>query len=110
MAKEGKNLVIIESPYKAKTIGKILGKDYIVAASGGHLRDLPKNKMSVDLENGFIPDYQPIKGKEQTINELRESANKSEKVYLATDPDREGEAIAWHLKELLELSDEKLFV
>jgi DNA topoisomerase-1 len=109
MAKEGKNLVIIESPYKAKTIGKILGKDYIVAASGGHLRDLPKNKMSVDLENGFIPDYQPIKGKEQTINELRESANKSEKVYLATDPDREGEAISWHLKELLELSDEKAF-
>lgn len=106
---EGKNLVIIESPYKAKTISKFLGKEYTVTASGGHLRDLPKSKMGVDLDNGFIPDYQPIKGKEQTISELKDRARKSNKVYLATDPDREGEAISWHLKELLELPDNKAF-
>lgn len=109
MAKEGKNLVIIESPHKAKTIEKILGKDFAVTASMGHLRDLPKSKMGVDIENGFIPDYQPIKGKEQTIAELKKVADKSAKVYLATDPDREGEAISWHLKELLELPDEKTY-
>lgn len=109
MAKEGKNLVIIESPYKAKTIGKILGKDYTVAASGGHLRDLPKSKMSVDLDNGFAPDYQPIKGKEEIISNLKEIAEKSDRIYLATDPDREGEAISWHLKELLELPDDKSY-
>jgi DNA topoisomerase-1 len=107
MAKEGANLVIVESPAKAKTIGKYLGKQYKVAASMGHLRDLPKSTMGVDIENGFIPNYQPIKGREETIENLRESANKSDMVYLATDPDREGEAISWHLKELLRLPDEK---
>ena len=89
------NLVIVESPAKAKTIGKYLGPDYKVLASMGHVRDLPKSKMGVDLEhNDFEPDYQPIKGKEETIAELQEAADKSKKVYLATDPDREGEAIS----------------
>ena len=102
------NLVIVESPAKAKTIGKYLGPDYKVLASMGHVRDLPKSKMGVDLEhNDFEPDYQPIKGKDETIAELQEAADKSKKVYLATDPDREGEAISWHLKELLHLPEEK---
>ena len=102
------NLVIVESPAKAKTIVKYLGPDYKVLASMGHVRDLPKSKMGVDLEhNDFEPDYQPIKGKEETIAELQEAADKSKKVYLATDPDREGEAISWHLKELLHLPEEK---
>ena len=102
------NLVIVESPAKAKTIGKYLGPDYKVLASMGHVRDLPKSKMGVDLEhNDFEPDYQPIKGKEETIAELQEAADKSKKVYLATDPDREGEATSWHLKELLHLPEEK---
>ena len=102
-----KNLVIVESPAKAKTIGKYLGPGYEVKASMGHVRDLPKSKIGVDIENDFTPDYQPIKGKEEIIGELKKSAKSSEKVYLATDPDREGEAISWHLKELLELPDEK---
>ena len=101
------NLVIVESPAKAKTIGKYLGPDYKVLASMGHVRDLPKSKMGVDLEHGFQPDYQPIKGKEETIAELKDAADASQKVYLATDPDREGEAISWHLKELLDLPDAK---
>ncbi|MBR5534793.1 MAG: type I DNA topoisomerase [Ruminiclostridium sp.] len=101
------NLVIVESPAKAKTIGKYLGPDYKVLASMGHVRDLPKSKMGVDLENGFEPSYQPIKGKEETIAELKKAAKGSQQVYLATDPDREGEAISWHLKELLELPDGK---
>lgn len=102
-----KNLVIVESPAKAKTIGKYLGPDYIVKASMGHVRDLPKSKLGVDIEGGFIPNYQPIKGKEDTIEELRRAAAASKTVYLATDPDREGEAISWHLKELLGIPDEK---
>lgn len=102
-----KNLVIVESPAKAKTIGKYLGPGYEVKASMGHVRDLPKSKIGVDIEHDFTPNYQPIKGKEEIIGELKKSAKSSEKVYLATDPDREGEAISWHLKELLELPDEK---
>ena len=101
------NLVIVESPAKAKTIGKYLGPGYVVKASMGHVRDLPKSKIGVDIENDFTPNYQPIKGKEEIIGELKAAAKASEKVYLATDPDREGEAISWHLKELLELPDEK---
>ena len=100
------NLVIVESPSKAKTIGKYLGPDYVVKASMGHLRDLPKSTMGVDLD-GFDPHYIPVKGKEDLIKELKEAADKAETVYLATDPDREGEAISWHLKELLGLSDAK---
>ena len=102
-----KHLVIVESPAKAKTIGKYLGKDYTVTASMGHLRDLPKSKLGVDIENDFEPDYKPIKGKETLIRELKKSAKESDVVYLATDPDREGEAISWHLKALLDLDDEK---
>ena len=101
------NLVIVESPSKAKTIGKYLGSDYTVKASMGHLRDLPKSKMGVDLENGFTPQYIPVRGKEALIKELKTEAAKAQTVYLATDPDREGEAISWHLKELLNLPDEK---
>ena len=98
-------LVIVESPAKAKTIGKYLGSDYIVKASMGHLRDLPKKKMSIDFENNFAPEYVPVEGKEKLINELKLSAEESDFVYLATDPDREGEAISWHLKELLNLHE-----
>ncbi len=101
------NLVIVESPSKAKTIGRYLGADYIVKASMGHLRDLPKSKMGVDLEKDFTPQYIPVKGKEELIRELKKEAAKADTVYLATDPDREGEAISWHLKELLSLSDDK---
>ncbi len=101
------NLVIVESPSKAKTIGRYLGPDYTVKASMGHLRDLPKSKMGVDLENDFTPQYIPVKGKEELIRELKKEAAKADMVYLATDPDREGEAISWHLKELLKLPDEK---
>ena len=101
------NLVIVESPSKAKTIGKYLGSDYTVKASMGHLRDLPKSKMGVDLEHDFTPQYQPVRGKEELIRELKKAADQADTVYLATDPDREGEAISWHLKELLGLPDEK---
>ena len=102
-----KHLVIVESPAKAKTIGKYLGKDYEVKASMGHLRDLPKSKLGVDIEHDFEPVYQPIRGKEELISELKKAAKSSDTVYLATDPDREGEAISWHLKALLNLDDEK---
>ena len=106
MAK-AKNLVIVESPAKAKTIGKYLGPDYQVKASMGHLRDLPKSTLGVDVEGDFTPNYKPIKGKEDIIKDLKTAAKGSQTVYLATDPDREGEAISWHLKYLLELPDEK---
>ncbi len=101
------NLVIVESPSKAKTIGKYLGPDYTVKASMGHLRDLPKSTMGVDLENGFVPVYKPVAGKEELIQELKKEASQVDTVYLATDPDREGEAISWHLKELLGLPESK---
>ncbi len=101
------NLVIVESPAKAKTIGKYLGPDYKVLASMGHVRDLPKSKIGVDIDHDFTPDYQPIKGKEDTIKELKKAAKASQRVFLATDPDREGEAISWHLKELLDLPEDK---
>ncbi|MBE6932393.1 MAG: type I DNA topoisomerase [Ruminococcaceae bacterium] len=107
MANGATNLVIVESPSKAKTIGKYLGKDYVVKACMGHLRDLPKSTLGVDLENSFEPHYIPVKGKEALIHELRDAAKESDMVYLATDPDREGEAISWHLKELMRLPDEK---
>ena len=99
-----KSLVIVESPAKAKTIGKYLGSNYEVKACMGHLRDLPKSKLGVDLEHDFEPDYKPIKGKEDIIGDLKKSAKKSEYVYLATDPDREGEAISWHLQNVLGLN------
>ncbi len=105
--KAAKNLVIVESPAKAKTIGKYLGPDYEVMASMGHLRDLPKSKIGVDVDKDFELDYKPIKGKEEIIRELKKAADKADMVYLATDPDREGEAISWHLKYLLDLDDAK---
>ena len=103
------NLVIVESPAKAKTIGKYLGPGYEVKASMGHVRDLPKSKIGVDVEHGFTVDYQPIKGKEEVITDLKKAAKKSDKVFLATDPDREGEAISWHLKEMLGIPDDKTY-
>ena len=101
------NLVIVESPAKAKTITKYLGPGYQVKASMGHVRDLPKSKIGVDVEHDFEPDYQPIKAKEEVIAELKKAAKSSEKVYLATDPDREGEAISWHLQAILGLPADK---
>ena len=101
------NLVIVESPSKAKTIGRYLGPEYTVKASMGHLRDLPKSTMGVDIEGGFEPEYLPLEGKADIINDLKKAAQKADTVYLATDPDREGEAISWHLKELLDLPDSK---
>ena len=101
------SLVIVESPAKAKTIGKYLGKDFTVKACMGHLRDLPKSTLGVDVEKDFEPIYKPIKGKEDIISDLKKSAKAADTVYLATDPDREGEAISWHLKQLLNLPDEK---
>ncbi len=102
-------LVIVESPSKAKTIGKYLGPGYTVKASMGHLRDLPKSTMGVDLDNRFEPEYVPVPGKEKLIGELQEAARKADTIYLATDPDREGEAISWHLKELLGLPEDKTY-
>ena len=107
MAKAKTDLVIVESPAKARTIEKYLGTNYKVVASMGHLRDLPKSTLGVDIENDFEPQYVPVKGREDVIEDLQKRAKSANIVYLATDPDREGEAISWHLKELLSLSDEK---
>jgi DNA topoisomerase-1 len=95
-----KKLVIVESPAKSKTLGKILGKGYSIKASLGHVRDLPKGQMGVDIENGFMPKYVVPKAKTKLVNELKQAAQDAAAVYLATDPDREGEAIAWHLSEV----------
>ena len=97
------SLVIVESPAKAKTIGKYLGKKYIVKASMGHVRDLPKSQLGVDTENDFDPKYITIRGKGEVLKELRKARKKVKRVYLAADPDREGEAIAWHLAHSLNL-------
>ncbi len=102
-----KNLVIVESPAKAKTIGKFLGKNYKVKASIGHVRDLPKSKLGVDIENNFEPQYITIRGKGPTINEIKKEAKKVDRIFLATDPDREGEAISWHLANILKLEDQE---
>src|SRR5689334_3666937 len=96
-----KNLVIVESPAKAKTIGKYLGKQYVVKASLGHVKDLPKKDLSVDVDHGFEPKYEVIEGKKKLITELKQAAKKVEEIYLAADPDREGEAICYHLQEEL---------
>lgn len=101
-----KNLVIVESPAKAKTIGKILGRNYKVMASVGHVRDLPKSSLGIDIDNKFTPKYITIRGKGPVIKELKRNAKKSKKIFLATDPDREGEAISWHLAYALKI-DEK---
>ena len=101
-----KNLVIVESPAKAKTIKKFLGTGYEVIASQGHVRDLPKSQLGASVEDDFEPKYITIRGKGDILAELRKAAKKVDKLYLATDPDREGEAISWHLQKLLKL-DEK---
>lgn len=102
-----KYLVIVESPAKVKTIKKFLGSNYEVLASNGHVRDLPKSKMGIDVENGFEPKYITIRGKGDILATLRKAEKKADKVYLATDPDREGEAISWHLAEALKLDPKK---
>ena len=93
------SLVIVESPAKAKTIGKYLGRAYRVRATVGHVRDLPEKKMGIDIENGFEPEYVTIPGKEKTVADLKSAARDSREIFLATDPDREGEAIAWHVAQ-----------
>lgn len=102
-----KYLVIVESPAKAKTIKKFLGANYEVLASNGHVRDLPKSQLGIDVENGFEPKYITIRGKGELLAKLRKEVKKAEKVYLATDPDREGEAISWHLLKALKLDEKK---
>ena len=101
-----KNLVIVESPTKARSISKMLGRNYKVKATVGHLRDLPKSKFGVDIENNFEPEYIKVRGRAKTINELKKEADNADNIYLATDPDREGEAISWHLQFLLGLDPE----
>lgn len=101
-----KNLVIVESPAKSKTIGKILGRNYKVVASVGHIRDLPKSTLGIDIENNFEPKYINIRGKGPLINDLKKEAKAADKIFLATDPDREGEAISWHLAHILKIDPE----
>ena len=103
-----KYLVIVESPAKVKTIKKFLGKNYEVAASNGHVRDLPKSTMGIDMEHDYEPKYITIRGKGEKLAELRKLVKKADKVYLATDPDREGEAISWHLSTALKLDESKM--
>ena len=97
------DLIIVESPSKAKTLKNYLGSGYNIVASKGHVRDLPEARLCVDVKHDFAPKYAIVKGKETLVKELKEAVNKSDKVYLATDPDREGEAISWHLAHILEL-------
>ena len=94
-----KSLLIVESPTKAKTLGRYLGKDFVVKASVGHIKDLPKNKLGIDVEKDFQADYQVIREKKKIVNELTAAAAKADAIYLGPDPDREGEAIAWHIAE-----------
>ena len=103
-----KYLVIVESPAKVKTVKKFLGSNYEVAASNGHVRDLPKSQLGIDVEHDFEPKYITIRGKGELLAGLRKSAKKADKVYLATDPDREGEAISWHLAQALKLEEKKM--
>ena len=107
MAAAKKHLVIVESPSKAKTIGKFLGSRYKVVASSGHLRDLPRSKLGINIENDFEPEYISIRGRGSLIKELKKEAKKSDRIYLATDPDREGEAISWHLQFLLGIDNKE---
>jgi DNA topoisomerase-1 len=105
---KGRSLVIVESPKKARSINKFLGSKFVVKASMGHVRDLPKRKLGLDVIRGYAPSYEIMAAKKDTISELKREAAKSDLVYLATDPDREGEAIAWHLQEALDLPDERV--
>ena len=103
-----KYLVIVESPTKVKTIKKFLGANYEVAASNGHVRDLPKSQLGIDVEKDYEPKYITIRGKGDILAALRKSAKKADKVFLATDPDREGEAISWHLSKALKLEEKSI--
>jgi 5S rRNA maturation endonuclease (ribonuclease M5) len=103
----GMRLVIVESPTKARTLKRFLGSEYTIEASMGHIRDLPKSTMGVDVNKGFEPDYEVSKGKSQVISSLKKAAASAEAVILATDPDREGEAISWHIKNLLQQNGKK---
>ena len=103
-----KNLVIVESPAKVKTIKKFLGSNYEVIASMGHVRDLPKSQMGIDVDNDFEPKYITIRGKGELLAKIRKAAKNANKVFLATDPDREGEAISWHLVAALKLEEKKM--
>ncbi|HSG06306.1 MAG TPA: DNA topoisomerase, partial [Nitrospiria bacterium] len=108
-AGKGKSLIIVESPSKAKTINKYLGRKYSVRASVGHLKDLPKSKFGIDVEKSFQPQYTIIKGKAKVLAEIKKAARTAEKIYLAPDPDREGEAIAWHIAEELNGDSDKVY-
>ena len=105
----GKSLVIVESPTKVKTIQKYLDSGFIVKASMGHVRDLPKSKLGVDEKKSFRPDYRVLPAKKKVLDELKKAAEKSDSLYIATDPDREGEAIGWHLAEELGMPKAKTF-
>ena len=105
----GKSLVIVESPAKVRTLSRFLGKDYLVKASVGHVKDLPKSKLGVAVEDGFRPSYHVIRGKREVLREIREAARKAERIYLATDPDREGEAIAWHVAEEIDADPDRIY-
>ena len=107
--KNEKTLVIVESPAKSKTIGKILGSNYIIQASMGHVRDLASKGLGFDIENNFKPTFEVIPEKKKVITELNKIAKTVDKIYLASDPDREGEAIAWHVKECLKFPEDKIF-
>ena len=105
---KGKTLVIVESPAKSKTIKKILGNNYQIEASYGHIRDFPPKILGFDVENNFVPTFEIIPEKQHIVNKLNTMAKRSDKVFLASDPDREGEAIAWHVREVLDIPDEKV--
>src|SRR6516164_4764039 len=107
-ARKKKSLVIVESPAKAKTINKYLGTGFEVAASKGHVRDLPKTRFGIDIEGGWVPTYRSLEDRKEVLAALKKQASKAQAVYLAPDPDREGEAIAWHLKEALGLDDDRI--
>src|SRR5437899_10702633 len=98
-------LIIVESPAEAKTLGRFLGKDYEIRASMGHIRDLPKSTLGIDIEHAFKPEYVTIPGEEATIKDLKAAAKNASQIVLASDPDREGEAIAWHLAHILKPKD-----
>ena len=108
-ASKAKTLVIVESPAKSKTIKKILGDDYLIEASYGHIRDLPPKGLGFDVDNNFKPTFSIIPEKQKVVDTLNKLAKSAEKVYLASDPDREGEAIAWHVKEVLKVPENKIF-
>ena len=103
-----KKLLIVESPSKAKTLGKYLGKEYNVQATVGHIRDLQKKNLGIDVENDFTPTYKTIKGKEKIIKNLKDAAKSADEILIATDPDREGEAIAFHIREIIKGSEGKI--